>query len=361
MAGKNIESLYSALFSMRSTLEDMVQEAQGVINSANQFGGEINRVVGEQMQKYFIPTIHKMIDDTSTPGSLKGVITFLDSVPLAMTRVEPQAEQVSPAIPVSANITEPAGTSESKIPTDDEPALGASFNHPEGISTEHAPVVESKKTVNKRVKESAEIFQVVRSSNKTSALGDIANLEDSVVAEMDTEEEANEKAKDLNDTVNPEEKDAFGTEYKVVKKTIEVVDGPKPATEITDTTEKKVKESIRGNTKQFLSNVESLVDDYCGNNTEGWEGMEENILALLGGRTHSIIEAIRQYVGNGEFAMYYDDARKDLAFIYENTSEEKEKWSKYPEDKMWDRYVNVMTMYLPKVFKRHMGRDLGEF
>lgn len=220
MASKNIESLYSSLFSMRSDLEDMIQTAQGVINIANAFGGEINRVVGEQMKKYFIPTIQKMIDDTTVPGSLKGVITFLDSVPLAMTRIEPQADSVTPAVP-DVDLSTPTGSNalpDSKLPLDGEPPYKASYSNPQGEQyNSERPQMAARRESLKRNKYT-ERYQVLRCSNKESSLGDVSKLKDEVVGEFDCKDDAECKAKELNKTVKQYEKEIFGTEYKVVEK-----------------------------------------------------------------------------------------------------------------------------------------------
>lgn len=59
---------------------------------------------------------------------------------------------------------------------------------------------------------------VVRTSTMGSALGDeVANLEDQVIAEFDTKEEAEARASELNEGVLPEEKELFGTEYKITE------------------------------------------------------------------------------------------------------------------------------------------------
>lgn len=60
------------------------------------------------------------------------------------------------------------------------------------------------------------LYQVVRTSNITSSLGDgIANIKDTVVYEFKDKDKAEIKALALNKTVLPEEKDFLGTEYIV--------------------------------------------------------------------------------------------------------------------------------------------------
>lgn len=344
MASKNIETLYNELFSMRATMEDLLTSAQNVINASNQFGGEIQRVLGEQMAKYFIPSLNNLIKDSNTPGSIQGIITFIDSCPLAYTRVEPTAEPTSPMVTKSSieNIVEPVGSADSDIA--DLPQ-GASYANP---VQEEVGIVESKKSDSPRLKEEekpvrvhdqfvitykytadylsaedkgertthvkavnkeeakklaqrmlgeaeivsvkpvdysqdvldvkveddtsdtsvpvepdvaptreleddyktyednkeseekedkeekkedkedlkesklteAEKYFVLRCSNKESTLGDISNLEDSVVAQFDSSEEAELRCESLNKTVSPEETELFGTKYIVEKREV---------------------------------------------------------------------------------------------------------------------------------------------
>jgi len=119
-------------------------------------------------------------------------------------------------------------------------------------------------------------------------------------------------------------------------------------------------ESIKGNTKQFINNVVELLDGYMPDE-EDWLEMEEVIKALQKWAPyHSLNYAIREYVEGGRLAVYYDQVKKDLSEIYENTPEEAAKWEKYPDEKAWERYISVMIMYIPKAFKKKFGRQLGE-
>ena len=218
MAKQSIESMYDLMFSMRSKLEDILQDAQELTAAAKTYGGEISRVMVEQMSKYFAPAIKKLIDDEKTPGSMIGVIRFLDSVPLSYTRIEPSMEEiVAPETPEEPDFREPAGTSEiDNIPN------RASFANPEGVEEAAAPVAESvkikKSTLQeeKNKQEGIKVYSIVRSSNMGSHLGDdVANIEDHVVGDFNTEEEANVKCEALNASLTPAEKELFGTEYKV--------------------------------------------------------------------------------------------------------------------------------------------------
>ena len=116
MAKKNIETLYDTLFNMRAAMEDILQNAEGFVNDVSEYGGELNRVCKEQMSKYFIPEVTKLIKDENTPGSIVGLIRFMDSLPLAMTRVEPSVENIAPVVPDNANVDEPAVSKVDALP-----------------------------------------------------------------------------------------------------------------------------------------------------------------------------------------------------------------------------------------------------
>lgn len=81
------------------------------------------------------------------------------------------------------------------------------LSHPERLEESNkSPKEEEKKG----------LYQVVRTSNITSSLGDgIANIKDTVVYEFKDKDKAEIKALALNKTVLPEEKELLGTEYIV--------------------------------------------------------------------------------------------------------------------------------------------------
>lgn len=118
----------------------------------------------------------------------------------------------------------------------------------------------------------------------------------------------------------------------------------------------KLNEAIRGNTKQFVQNVENWLEGF---GDEIWENLRVDIQGLQEyARYGTLNEAIREYVEGGSLDCYYDDVRKTLNELYENTPEEIEKWSDYPTDKLWKRYINVMCLYIPKAYKKHTGKEL---
>lgn len=97
MAKKNVETLYKNIFNIKESLQDAISVALETSNLAAEFGGEISRVITSQINDYLVPTISKFIEDPNTPGSVAPLITFLDSVPLAMTRQEPAADVIAPS------------------------------------------------------------------------------------------------------------------------------------------------------------------------------------------------------------------------------------------------------------------------
>ena len=111
-AKKNVEELYKAIFAIRDALQDAQQLAAEAAVMSDAFGGEIARVITAQINTFFIPGISKFIDDEKTPGAMSPLITFLDSVPLAMTRGAPDPQQVTPAPVENPQLATPAEASE---------------------------------------------------------------------------------------------------------------------------------------------------------------------------------------------------------------------------------------------------------
>lgn len=269
MAEKNPNKLYEGIKDLQDNLEaikNLVGEVDSkikeVLNDANDFGGVISRVFKEQLAGYFLPGVQKvaeplddLISNTDVPGSLKGLTVFLDSVPLAMIRQEPTiSELAEPVVPKETELSEPVGSEIDELPAN------ASYQHPVdnvvsqpeetesgavepteselGVSEPQRqpqvaprPVEES---VEKKAKDAAyarfveykkkkdeekgfiKKYQVIRTTSVVPALGEaIANIDDDVIFEFDTKDEAVNKAKELDKLIYPEEKEMFGTEYKV--------------------------------------------------------------------------------------------------------------------------------------------------
>jgi len=93
----SVEVLYKNIFSIKESLQDAISVAQETSNIASEFGGEISRVITSQINDYLVPVISKYIEDNATPGAVAPLITFLDSVPLSMTREEPTPDVVAPS------------------------------------------------------------------------------------------------------------------------------------------------------------------------------------------------------------------------------------------------------------------------
>lgn len=166
---KNIEKLYSDLFKLRDGLSDIIEEAKDIASDSREYPGLIGNVLSEQIQKYFIPSITALQEDTTKPGSLAGVIKFLDAVPLAYTRDKEITSPTDPIIPEHANIEAPSGSSimNSNAPTAeqaeepesiDELPLNASYAKPEGEEmrpAEEVPAEEPVEPIRDNVEESA--------------------------------------------------------------------------------------------------------------------------------------------------------------------------------------------------------------
>ena len=183
---KNIEKLYSDLFKLRDSLSDIVGEAKDIALDSREYPGLIGNVLSEQIQKYFIPSIMALQEDTTKPGSLAGVIKFLDAVPLAYTRDKEVTSPTDPIIPENANIEAPSGSSivdsntPKEEPTEEEPVaaepesvdelpLNASYAKPEGEEmrpAEEVPVEEPVEPVRDNVEESTK-----RSANRKKLEG----------------------------------------------------------------------------------------------------------------------------------------------------------------------------------------------
>lgn len=214
---KNIEKLYSDLFKLRSDLEDLIEKAQTIVASSREFPGMINKVLNEQMTKYFIPSVQKLSNDLRTPGSVAGVVKFLDAVPLAFTREKEPVSPVDPTVPENLNLETPTGTealtaSDLKPSNVSELPQNISYAKPQGEAAPAQDIREAKI----RKPELRGAYRVIRASKINSSLGDsIAKIRDNVIFEFTNEDEARAKAEDLNKGVTPEERELLGTEYQV--------------------------------------------------------------------------------------------------------------------------------------------------
>ena len=159
---RSIENIFTSLSSINDSLTKVIDQAKKMSADSSVFDGEIARVLGEQLNNYFIPTITKLRDDENTPGSMIGLSQFLDSIPLAMARQgfsssEYNLPEVDEA-EASAGIETPEGSApvslEDQGPVDEAEPVGAVHNEvdelPRGISYANP---EGEQSEDKRVEE----------------------------------------------------------------------------------------------------------------------------------------------------------------------------------------------------------------
>lgn len=228
----NIKAIQDSLEAMKNIVEDIKEKVKTTLNDSNEFGGVISRVFKEQLGGYLTPKIEQivspiqeLINGDRIPGSLKDLTIFLDSVPLAMIREEPDvSELASPVVPENVSLNTPVGQVENDIDslpqnasyqtrTETEEAVEPSEEAPQPQEVRES-LRRGRST--KNLRESITKYQVVRTSDMGSLLdGDTSNIEGTVVYEFNTQEEADSMADKLNATLTQEEKELVGTEYSV--------------------------------------------------------------------------------------------------------------------------------------------------
>ena len=172
MPKRNIDDIYASLQNMMSSLDDIMERAKELVQTAGNFGGEIKRIIQEQMNKYFIPTINKLKEDENTPGCLKAQISFLDSLYLWQIRVEDEPEGSTTPNP-------------EEMPQPD-------LNLPASASVDNTADIPQNASYQTSIHEALEKFRVIRKS-KPSELGeDVAQTEDTIIGEYNTKEEADQ-------------------------------------------------------------------------------------------------------------------------------------------------------------------------
>ena len=209
MPRKNIEDVYDNIYDMLDLLEKLSTKATDLVALAGNYSGDIKRVLTEQMQAYFIPTIQKLKDDENTPGCLKAQLTFLDSISLGQMRLDPSESDYSPD-PEVVNTTNPETLpASSTVDQTSEIPQNASYNNPQGIQAQ-TQVQES------TLQEKHTTYCIKRKGIENSALGDdVGNIEPHIVNEYRTRAEADLACDKLNKGVLPGEKEILGTEYFV--------------------------------------------------------------------------------------------------------------------------------------------------
>lgn len=88
----NIDSLYTALFSIKEMLSEVISTAQEAANDAGNFGGDISRVIPNQLRTQFVVGIQNFISQQGNPIAIDSMIQYLDSLPLSKVRV-PRGEE----------------------------------------------------------------------------------------------------------------------------------------------------------------------------------------------------------------------------------------------------------------------------
>ena len=150
---RSIENIFTSLSSINDSLTKVIDQAKKMSADSSVFDGEIARVLGEQLDKYFIPAVARLRDDETVPGSIIGITQFLDSIPLAMARQGfssseynlPEVNQTE----VSTGIETPEGSAPLAAAEEqgtvsnavDELPRNISYANPEGVPTEEAAPV----------------------------------------------------------------------------------------------------------------------------------------------------------------------------------------------------------------------------
>lgn len=88
----NIDKLYEKLFAMKEMLTEVIQTAQEAANDAGNFGGDISRVIPNQLRAQFVIGIQNFISQPGNPIAIDSIIQYLDSLPLSKVRV-PRGEE----------------------------------------------------------------------------------------------------------------------------------------------------------------------------------------------------------------------------------------------------------------------------
>lgn len=248
-----VEKLFSGLEKIKAELENIIKQADSFIDDASAYGGEISRVSSEQMNKYFIPYIRKIIEDENTPGAIIPLVHFLDSVPLAATREEPVPE-VPPVENPEAGTQIPVGTKETSEEEAQETTTQEEIMAPVATATpaqktdnavdlqqsqsadaipenqvheSRKPLqgkILEKKITGKKLKEEIIVpnvkYLVVRESNciTPSQFGRNTGKKGyEIVAEFENVEEAQERARWLDRLLTESDRSFFGTTYKVYR------------------------------------------------------------------------------------------------------------------------------------------------
>lgn len=257
MAKTSVERMYDIIFDISSKLASTLEDAQQLVSISHEYGGMISKIIEEQILQYFVPSIKDFVENPDNPGSLKGLVNFLDSVPLKQTRLTPgeysvetlesstTAEEESSLQPERVDSAPKAAeVPVEDIETVDDLPKNTSFANPLP-EEDYRESVQRKRESNEEDSEEEEYkeeednedkeeesseaseekeknglirWTVVRTHSIDSSFGN--DLKDNIVGEFKSEDEAFDMMDRLNDLITPGEKDLLGTSYAVEKITV---------------------------------------------------------------------------------------------------------------------------------------------
>ena len=108
IAKPNIDKLYQQLFTIKEELSDVINVAQEAANDAGNFGGDISKVIPNQLRTQFVVGIQNFISQQGNPVAIDSIIAYLDSLPLSRVRV-PRGEEAMNAVPQMGQGLAPMG------------------------------------------------------------------------------------------------------------------------------------------------------------------------------------------------------------------------------------------------------------
>lgn len=142
MGKPNINKLYEDLFTIKEMLTEVINTSLESASAAESFGGEISRVVTNQLRGDVVPAINAILGPEGE-GTLGHIISFLDSVPLAWIRSQQDdlnAEAVS-----NSSIPQEQPTPQQAPPAEGELSLGPADQQLD--PTPAPPIQEGKKSM----------------------------------------------------------------------------------------------------------------------------------------------------------------------------------------------------------------------
>ena len=74
----DIYEFQNDLEDLKSQLDEVLSSAEQIKRKSRQFGGEFDRVLGGQLEGYFIGTLKAFSNSSSQPGSIASLADWLD-------------------------------------------------------------------------------------------------------------------------------------------------------------------------------------------------------------------------------------------------------------------------------------------